>query len=137
MYECTFLLKVWDQNQGYGLYCLLYETMKYFTINDNTDTNQTNQINQTNLINNQSIIPSTDVIQLTLTLKMTTAQVVETSVTVKWTTVLFRTTLTRTIKLNLLKRVQVDLENYSNPELSQESIRSFRDSPSLPFTFKY
>ena len=30
-----------------------------------------------------TIIPSTDVIQLTLTLKMTTAQVVETSVTVK------------------------------------------------------
>ena len=37
----------------------------------------------TNQINNQSKIPSTDVIQLTLTLKMTTAQVVETSVTVK------------------------------------------------------
>ena len=30
-----------------------------------------------------AFIPSTDVIQLTLTLKMTTAQVVETSVTVK------------------------------------------------------
>ena len=39
-----------------------------------------------------SIIPSTDVIQLTLTLKMTST-----------TTVLFRTTFTRTIKLNLLK----------------------------------
>ena len=36
-----------------------------------------------NQINNQSIIPSTDVMQLTLTLKMTTAQVVETSFTVK------------------------------------------------------
>ena len=36
-----------------------------------------------NQINNQSIIPSTDVMQLTLTLKITTAQVVETSFTVK------------------------------------------------------
>ena len=42
-------------------------------------------------------------IQLTLTLKMTTAQVVETSVTVNNNlTVLFRTTVTGTIKLNLL-----------------------------------
>ena len=38
---------------------------------------------------------------------------------------------------NCNKKVQVDLENYSTPELSQKSIRSFRDSPSLPFTFKY
>ena len=37
----------------------------------------------TNQVNNQSLIPSTDEIQLSLTLKMTTAQVVETSVTVK------------------------------------------------------
>ena len=56
----------------------------------------------TNQINNQSIIPSTDVIQLTLTLKMTTAQVLKTSVSVNLTTVLFRTTVTRTFNLNLL-----------------------------------
>ena len=48
------------------------------------------------LLYNQSIIPSTDVIQLTLTVKMTTAQVVET------TTVLIRTHLLGTMKLNLL-----------------------------------
>ena len=50
----------------------------------------------------------TAVIQLTLTLKMTTAQVVETSVTVNnnWT-VLFRTTFTRTIKLNLLLKCSI------------------------------
>ena len=63
-------------------------------------------------INNQSLIPSTDVIQLTLTLKMTTAQVVETS-----TTVLFRTTFTRTIMLNLLmknKSVVIPVERDSH-----------------------
>ena len=53
----------------------------------------------TNQTNNESIIPSTDVIQLTLTLKMTTSQVVKTVTANK--TVLFRTTFTWMIKLNL------------------------------------
>ena len=52
----------------------------------------------------QSSMPSTDVIQLTLTLKMTTAQVVEMSVTVNNNRVLFRTTFTWTIILNLLMK---------------------------------
>ena len=66
----------------------------------------------TNQINNQSITPSTDVIQLNLTLKMTTAQVtVETSVTLSTTTVLFRTTFTRKIKLNLLLMIYIRTKN--------------------------
>ena len=52
----------------------------------------------------QSSMPSTDVIQLTLTLKMTTAQVVEMSVTVNNNRVLFKTTFTWTIILNLLMK---------------------------------
>ena len=51
----------------------------------------------------KSILPSTDVIQIALTLKITTAKVIETSVShCQQQTVLFRTTFTRTIKLNLL-----------------------------------
>ena len=57
-------------------------------------------------LNNQSIMPSSGVIQLTLTLKMTTAQVVERQ-SLSTTTVLFRTTFTRTIKLNLLLKTSL------------------------------
>ena len=53
---------------------------------------------------NQSSMTSTDVIQLTLTLKMTTAEVVEMSVTVNNNRVLFKTTFTWTIILNLLMK---------------------------------
>ena len=56
----------------------------------------------TNHINNQSIIPSTDVIQLTLTLKMTTPHRLWKYQSLSTSTVLFRTTFTRTIKHNLL-----------------------------------
>ena len=42
--------------------------------------------------------------QLTLTLKMTTAQVVETLVTVNKNRVLFKTTFTRAVILNLLMK---------------------------------
>ena len=58
-----------------------------------------------NQINNQGIIPSTDVIQPTLTLKMTTVHYrlsKRQSLSTTTATVLFRTTITWTIKLNLL-----------------------------------
>ena len=47
-------------------------------------------------------IPSTDVIQLTSTLKMTVPYRLSKRQSLSTTTVLFRTTFTRTIKLNLL-----------------------------------
>ena len=51
--------------------------------------------------------------RLSLTLKMTTAQVVETPTTLSTTKVLFRTTFTQTIKLNLrLKTGYVISESY-------------------------
>ena len=53
--------------------------------------------------------------RVTLTLKMTTAQAVETSVTVN-KTVLFRTTFTRTIILNLLMKWLLGLN------LSQQNV---------------
>ena len=58
----------------------------------------------TNHVNNQSFIQSTDVIQLNLTLKMTTVQVRCGIASHCQTTVLLRTTLIRTIMLNLLMK---------------------------------
>ena len=54
--------------------------------------------------NNQSLISLTNVIQLTLTLKMTTAQVVETSVTVKNIPIQDFIHFIRTININQLMK---------------------------------
>ena len=62
----------------------------------------------TNQVSNQSLIPSTGVIQLTLTLKMTTAQV-EKCQSLSRTTVIFRTTFTWTIILNLLLTILANI----------------------------